>query len=341
MIRYSLNRNWIFFSVLFFVFSRTEAQKFWRVTNEFPGGPKTSITLARDTCLFVGLINGILRSCDDGDHFEFNLHSSAIFSLFTTRSGRVLAGGTGKIFRTNDLGQNWDSISLNSNYAVVQIIENLQGELFAITGGLDKEFQLNGDGMFYSGDMGSSWVQRNNGLGEFKSCERIAVDKNGRLYLGVADENVTGQGGLFISENKGMLWEHINILVDGKGAIPDQIKIINTFGISVSPEDSVYLSYSGIAVNTLVQFNTVKHLQDVRKTTFWRPYIAGNSSTWWLDRIKNNIHFARNGDRYSSANGSTVTGGTFFSKAKASNWQKIDYGLGLDIFGERNVQFFH
>ena len=340
MIRYSRNGKWIFHFVLFFVFSRTDAQTFWRLTNEFPGGPKTSITLAADSCLYVGLINGILRSCTEGDRFDFSLNSSAIFSLYTTRSGRVLAGGTGKIFRTNDLGQNWDSISLNSIHPVVQIIENLQGELFAITGGLDKDFELNGDGMFYSNDTGDSWVQRNNGLGDFKSCERIASDKNGRLYLGVADEDVTGQGGLFISENKGLLWEHIDITVDGRGAIPDQIKITNTFGISVSPEDSLYLSFAGIAVNTLVQLNTVKSIQDVRKTTFWRPYIAGNSSIWWLDRIINNIHFALNGDWYSSAKGSGNTGGTFFSKARRSSWKKIDSGLGLDIFDERNVQFF-
>lgn len=340
MIRYSRKTKWIFHFVLFFIFLETDAQKFWRVTNEFPGGPKTSITLAGDSCLYVGLINGIMRSCNEGDHFDFNLHSSTIFSIYTTRSGTVLAGGTGKIFLSADLGQSWDSISLNSIYPVLQIIENLRGELFGITGGLDKDFQLNGDGMFYSNDMGSTWVQRNQGLGDFKSCERIAIDRNGRLYLGVADENVTGQGGIFISENNGLLWEHINITVDVKGAIPDQIKITNTFGISVSPEDSLYLSFAGIAVNTLVQLNTVKNIQDVRKTSFWRPYIAGNPSTWWLDRIKNNIHFARNGDRYSSAIGSVNTGGTFFSKAQGSSWKKVDDGLGLDIFGERNVQFF-
>jgi hypothetical protein len=340
MISYPRKTIWIFHFVLSFVFSRTNAQTFWRVTNEFPGGPKTNITLAGDSCLFVGLINGIMRSCNEGDHFDFTLNSSAIFTLFTTRSGTVLAGGTGKLFRTADLGQSWDSVSLNSIYPVVQIIENLQGELFGITGGLDKEFQLNGDGMFYSNDMGSTWVQRNQGLGDFKSCERIAADKSGRLYLGVADENVTGQGGLFISENNGLLWERINITVDGKGAIPNQIKITNTFGISVSPEDSLYLSFAGIAVNTLVQLNTVKSIQDVRKTSFWRPYIAGNSSIWWLDRIKNNIHFAQNGDRYSSAIGTANTGGTFFSKSQGSTWKKIDSGLGLDIFDERNVQFF-
>jgi hypothetical protein len=340
MIKYSRKTIWIFQLIVFFICSETDAQKFWRVTNEFPGGPKTSIALAGDSCLFAGLINGILRSCNEGDRFDVNLHSSTIFTLYSTRAGTVLAGGTGKIFRTADLGQTWDSVSLHSIYPVVQIIENLQGELFGITGGLDQDFRLNGDGMFYSNDSGATWVQRNQGLGDFKSCERIAADKNGRLYLGVADENVTGQGGLFISENKGLLWEHIDITVDGRGAVSDQIKISNTFGLSVSPEDSVYLSYSGIAVNNLVQFNMVKHIQDVRKTSFWMPYLAGNSSTWWLDRIINNIHFARNGDRYSSAIGTINTGGTFFSKARGSGWKKIDYGLGLDVFGERNVQFF-
>jgi hypothetical protein len=145
---------------------------------------------------------------------------------------------------------------------------------------------------------------------------------------------------LFISDNKGLLWEHISLRADGPGGLPDPIKINNTFGLSVSPDDSVYLSYAGIASNFLVRLNTVKSIEDIRNNNFWKPYLVSNPVSWWLDRILNNIHFAKNGDWYSSANGSINTGGTFFSKNKGLSWNKIDYGLGLDIYGERNAQIF-
>lgn len=316
------------------------AQKFWLTTYEFPGREKTGITMTPNGCLFVSLTNGVIRSCNEGNSFDQILQASATYCIYSTSSAKVFVGGKGKIFSTSNNGQTWDSVSVGTTYPINKIIQNSQGQLFAITGVLTNDDGFIGDGVFFSNDNGMSWSQRNNGLGIYNCIEQIAIDKNDRLYLSVADEYVTGNGGLFISENNGLLWEHINIRVDGKGDINDQIKVANAWSISISPQDTIYVSFFGTAVNTSVRLNTVKHISEVKNNTHWKVYNVNNSASWWLDKLLNNIHFARNGDKYSSVSGSINFGGTFFNKNNQTNWQKINFGLGIDVNGLQNIQHF-
>lgn len=316
------------------------AQKFWLTTYEFPDGPKIGITLTRDTCLFAATEKRILRSFNDGRNFERVLQASAVYSVFATKTGKMMAGGVGKIFISSDLGTSWDSVSLNTVYPVTQFTEGKNGELFAITGALNPEQGFMGDGVFYSADDGRNWSQRNNGLGIYKSCEKIAIDKAGRLYLAVADEHVSGSAGLFISENNGENWEHVAINIDGKNAINDEIKVGNTLGLTISPNDSIYFSFSGVAGKAAVSLNLVKSINEVRNPSQWKPFQLWNTNLWWNDRLLHNIHFAKNGDWYSSSSGSVTTGGTYIAKKNFRKWERTDYGLGLNIFSSRSEQFF-
>lgn len=312
----------------FFIFS----QQFWNLTNEFWGGPKTGITLVDDSVLFVGTTTGVLKSTDDGNHFEQVLAASSVHTVFASSSGTVFAGGTGKIYFSEDLGKTWDSVSLNSGYPVKQFIENRYETLFAITGEYDE-----GDGVFCSEDGGRNWEKRNNGLGNLKGCERIAADKNGRLYLAISDESSTGNGGLFISENDGLLWKKISLKTD---SISGPVRITNTTGLSKSPNDSLYLSFYGVAYNILVQLNICKSIDDVTSENSWRPFQVHKTSSWWLDRPLNNIHFSQKGHWYSSFTQTVSMGATYFSEAGGNFWNRIDYGLGLSEDGWRHSQQF-
>jgi hypothetical protein len=316
-----------------------QAQQFWNITNEFPGGPKTDIILVNDSCLFVGLTNGIVKSCNDGITFVTTLTAPAIYTLFTSLQGKVFAGGNGMIYFTENSGDSWDSISLQTEYPVTRIISDTEEGLFAITGAFTVENGYVGDGVFYSED-GIVWSQRNSGLGIYTSCQQIAIDNGGRLYLAVADEFVTGNGGLFVSDNKGLLWEHIDIYVDGKGVVSDHIKIASTKGLSVSPEDSVYFSFEGVAVNALVTLNTCKKSDDIGNNSYWNVFKVFNSVSWWLDRALFNIHFAENGEWYSSNKGTSNSGSTYYSISGSGGWESVDSGLGLNIFGLRDEQRF-
>ncbi len=320
--------------------SSANTQPFWNTTNSFPGGPKTGIALSQDSVLFVGLYDGIIQSHDGGNSFDTSLRCPVIFSLYATASGKVMAGGYGMIYLTNDLGVTWDSISLDPTFPVIRFIEDQTGGIFAITGMLSIELGFIGDGVLYSNDGGLSWENRNNGLGIYECCERIAIDSNDRLYLAMADEYVTGNGGLFISDDYGMNWEHITIRIDGQGVVPDDIKIANTFGLSVSADDSVYFSFTGTAINALVTLNTCKSIHDIQDNSYWKVYKVFNSVSWWLDRILGNIHFASDGTWYSSSKGSVNTGGTYYSLDKGLSWTYTDEGLGVDYTGNRKYQYF-
>lgn len=329
-----------FIIVLLFPF-QAQAQRFWLTTYEFPYGPKTGITLTKNDCLFVGFENGVIKSCDEGNHFEISLKSSAVFTVFSTKEGKVLAGGTGKIFITDNSGQNWDSISINSAYPVVQFVENSKQELFAVTSIYSDSLRnYVGSGVFFSDDNGLSWTPRNNGLGIFTSCGRIAIDKNDRLYVAASDNYMSGNGGLFISDNNGTDWKHIDVTIDGKNAINNHLQVGNTWCLSVSPEDSLNFSFSGTAINTYVEINLRKSINDIEKDNFWQVYQVFNSVSWWDDKLLFNIHYAKNGDWYSSNEGTRNAAATYYSKDKGQIWSKIDYGLGLNDHLMRTEQFF-
>lgn len=340
MKRFSLCHLFILACVLALTTLDLQAQKFWLTTYEFPNGPKTGLIQPSDNNLLASYRFGILQSKNGGSHFDVVLHASSVFSIFSTSSGNIYAGGPGKVFRSFNQGLSWDSVSLNSSYPVLQFAENPQGHLFAITSAFDTEKGYVGDGVFFSNDQGKTWTQRNSGLGNLKSCERIASDKNGRIYLTVADDHVSGNGGLFISDDNGLSWQHIDIRIDGKNAISNEIKIANTTGLSVTPDDSLIISLSGIAVNTMVELNLKKKIHSISDNSFWKPYNITNTNTWWDDRLMGNVYFAKNGDRYSSVAGSVNQGGTYLQKKGKATWQRYDYGLGLDMNGTRNFQHF-
>jgi hypothetical protein len=308
------------------------SQHFWFLTNEFWGGPKTGITLVDDSVLLVGTTTGVLKSTDDGNHFEQVLSAFAVHTVFASSSRTVFAGGTGKIYFSEDLGTAWDSVSLNSVYPVKQIIENKYGILFAITGVEDE-----GDGVFCSEDNGKTWEDRNNGLGILKGCERIAADKNSRLYLTISDKGSTGNGGLFISETYGLFWKKVTVKLD---SFYSPLKITSTTGLSISPDDSLYLSFYGIAYNHLVQLNICKNIDDVTLDSSWRAMHVDQSVSWWTDRPLNNIHFSQKGDWYSSYTQLAHIGATYFSETGGKFWNRIDYGLGLSEDGWRHPQQF-
>lgn len=329
------------FLLLFLLFSggyQLLSQNFWQTTTNYPRDPKTAITLASDTCLFVGQNNGIFRSCDGGEHFEQVFSGETIVSLFTNRDGKIFAGDFGKIFSSSSVYGQWVEISLNIPYPILQIIENADGNLFATTGALT-ENGFEGAGIYYSSDGGLHWSQRNTGLGQFLCIEGIASDESGHLYAAAADEYVTGNGGLFVSSNNGLNWEHINIRIDGKGLFDPQVKVANTTGLAVL-NDSLYFSFYGVAINVSVTLNTRKSLNDLKNNNFWNVYSLGFSSSWWLDRPLFPIHFAANGDRYSSTPGTTLSGGSYYAANPGSKWLKMDSGLGVDIFGLRNRQYY-
>jgi len=332
---------------LFTICNQLFSEKFWLTTYEFPYGPKTGIALIDDSVLFVGTEDRVIKSTNSGYHFTESLKAKSIYTIFVSRTGKVYAGGKGVIYKTENLGITWDSVSVNNNYPVirnypvVQIIENSQGKLFAITNGydIDRE-EMSGDNVLFSDNEGQSWSTRNTGLKPYGGCNKIVVDKNDRLYVAVVDDNITGAGGLYVSINDGLNWTQTNVSYDGLDAIPGSPRILQISGMSLLKNDSLYVSFEGIAVNTEVRLNVRKHIDHVLQNNLWNVDQVSNIPTWWLDRPLNNIYQARNGDLYSSYSSKMSTGGTYFKKYGNYPWARIDTGLGLDVTGVRTHQYF-
>lgn len=329
------------FCFIAFFYSFSVAQKFWLTTYEFPYGPKTGISLINDSVLFVGTENRVIRSTNSGYHFTESLDARSIYTVFISKAGNVYAGGDGKIYKSENLGLNWDSVSLNSNYPVVQIIENNNGNLFAITNGYDIERgEMSGENVLFSDNQGQTWTVRNTGLKLHGGCNKMAVDKNNRLYVAVIDDNVTGAGGLYFSDNDGQNWIHADIGYTGEDTDYDSPRVQVVSGLSVLKNDSIHLSFAGINVNFEVRLNMRKHINDVDNASIkWNVYKVSNTNSWWLDRCLNNIYEARNGDRYSSYSQTLNIGGTYFKKV-SNPWNRIDAGLGLAVNSMRTEQHF-
>lgn len=312
-------------SLLFlFLSSVLLAQDNWSIISSFPGNAKTSFAGLQDSILFTGTGNGVWRTGDAGFTWRRVLKSSIIYSVHASTSGKVLAGGEGILYYSNNKGLDWDSVTVATNFPISKITETSTGELFFITGASTTDGYA-GDGVFYNNGDLLDWEARNNGLGNIALyCEQISVDAYDRIYLGLGDENVNGAGGLFVSENKGVSWQKVSLEAENLGTV----KSSNVYGISITPDDSVIFSVSGVVANFAVTLNMIKHRDNLDEQSSWGLIRAGISNTWWLTGILNPIHFAANGEWYSSISAPLSNGGSYVSVDKGATWTKFNTGLG-------------
>jgi hypothetical protein len=313
------------------------AQKFWLTTYEFWGGPKKGITLTDDNHLLVACTGAVLQSTNEGFSWVQTLTTQELYSIAGKPDGKVFAGGRGKIFHSQNHGSTWDSLTIGGGFPVLKIVFLPSGNALAIS----SETTMNGyvgTGVWHFNQQTNTWTQRNMGLGGRIACDQLAMDRFGRCYVTSMDEFRTGQAGLFFSDNEGQNWTQASLNFDGQNIVGNQAKVEFTTGLSIS-SDSIYLSISGSSTGASVRLNLVKPLNQIAQTNFWTQYlIRANSQSFWMDRLLNGQHFAKNGDVYSSTSGSMSSlAGTFFRKSGMAR-KRNDWGLGLDEFGNYSVQ---
>ena len=323
--------------IILLTFFEGHSQGFWLTTPNFPAGPKTAFVGMEDSILFVGTAEGIWKSTNEGNTWEKALTSSYIYSMYAISEEKLIAGGFGKIFFSSDKGTTWDSVKVASDLPVTKIVEGKNRSLFFIASGFSNEAGFVGDGVFYSNGDLKTWIQRNNGLpAHLRSGEHLAADKNGRVYVTLADENTSGQGGLYFSDDEGLNWQQSHFLVKDLGTL----KALDSFSISITPEDSVIVSVNGTVTNFSARLNLIKQIDEIPKDTPWQAMNVAGFTNWWEDLNLNTIHFAQNGDWYSSVSSSMSAGGSYVSKDRGFSWEKRTQGLGLSLT-DRFEQNFH
>ena len=110
------------------------SQDNWLIIPAFPGNVKTAFAGLEDSILFTGTSNGVWRTGDAGFTWNRSLKSGTIYSVHASKSGKVLAGGEGKIYYSYNKGQDWDSVKVDTDYPLSKIAETSTGEFFFITG---------------------------------------------------------------------------------------------------------------------------------------------------------------------------------------------------------------
>lgn len=305
----------------------SSAQNGWLTLSAFPGKEKLSFTTQHDSILYAGTVSGLWRSGDEGSTWKQVLRGNPITSLLAIEDGLVIAGGHHHVYFSYDRGIQWDSVALNNRQPVHRII-SLTGQEFMLTTFGYSEFGYDGDGVYYSSGDLKKWVKRNAGLPSGNpSTDNLLVDRKGRVYVTVADEQTGNSGGLYYSDNKGLSWTKASLST----RTTTGIRVEKSFGLSVTPSDSLIYSFTGAAVNIAVGLNLVKHIDDVTGNKEWRAMLIRPTSNWWYDLMLNTVFVAQDGSWYSSVSASASQGGAYWSGDQGKTWQRMNTGTALAL----------
>ena len=122
------------------------------------------------------------RSLDQGLNWEIIFEGEMIKEIIEDDSNNIYAIGIGKIFVSQDEGENWDSYITPSYFSDFIEIDHSEDIIFI---GDD-------EGLFYSRDMGVSWnAMDHSGLGYLMKRDMI-IDQSGLIYLATTDGVYTG-----------------------------------------------------------------------------------------------------------------------------------------------------
>ncbi|MFA7359442.1 MAG: T9SS type A sorting domain-containing protein [Candidatus Kapaibacterium sp.] len=148
------------------------------------------------TTIFVGTIEGIYKSTNDGINWtQTGLNNKQVFCL-TTLGNNIFAGtGDSGVYISTNNGTNWSKTALNNKQ--VYCLATLGSNLFA--GIIDWSIPSSG-GIYRSTNNGSNWTYTtmNSSVASFTTL--------GTNIFAGTDSNSTGSGKIYLSTNSGLNW---------------------------------------------------------------------------------------------------------------------------------------
>ncbi|MBS4035409.1 MAG: T9SS type A sorting domain-containing protein [Ignavibacterium sp.] len=169
----------------------------WEST-QIPGGlSSVAMVIDKNDKLYVGLIDGIWSTTDDGDNWEWvseTLVNTGVKSIAKTGNGNLLAGTSARgVFHSSNNGTSWTASNNGlSHFAVSSII---------VVGNNCYIGTIRG-GVYLSTNNGTSWTSINNGLTDLRITALTSDGSN--VFAG------TAKNGVFVSSNNGISWSQIN-----------------------------------------------------------------------------------------------------------------------------------
>jgi hypothetical protein len=155
-----------------------------------PSGGGTFPQLARsysdDNDILAGDANNVYRSLNRGAGWftETTVAGSRVLTTCPSNSNRVYASNGTTLWRSDDKGDNWSTISGNAGYPAGANISDLEPRpsssiiIWACFGGY-----TDGVKVYSSSDSGRNWTNRSGSLPNV-ACHSIAVDENNTVYVG-------------------------------------------------------------------------------------------------------------------------------------------------------------
>lgn len=281
-----------------------------------------------DTLIIGAYDKGVFVTTDGGDTWRNTLSfavDSPVYCIAVYNDGLTIAGGEGVIYCSNDYGISWRSVNAPCRYPIRSVIKS-GNLLFACSG--DYSFGVEyGDGVLISDDNGNNWRSANAGLPATQSVWALAADRTGRIYAACSDINGAGHGGLYYSDNNGALWNHMDLTIDGRGIIYDEVQLTEITNLVISPDDSIICSGNGISGSVAVTgmfrntFSEAIAGQKWLNAGFWR------SVSFWLRSPAMSLSFLNSVEVLGSYTGGLVTGGPYYSADKGNTWQHIIDGI--------------
>ena len=213
-------------------------QDYW----QFQGGPYGKYIRSISTGLvgdvYISVNDGsLLRSKNNGELWTMTDYNHSLIQAITIDStGRIYTGTSDEgIFRSSDEGANWQQISNGLNcYNILSITKSLTGAIYCGSdgGGVyvltnnDTSWQylglanvaimsllVNSNGYIYAGTSGYSvfrstnggneWAILEDGIGENRIINSLAIDTSGTIYAGT-------DLGVYRSTNDGDMWFQSN-----------------------------------------------------------------------------------------------------------------------------------
>ncbi|MCK4652966.1 MAG: hypothetical protein KAU01_00805, partial [Candidatus Cloacimonetes bacterium] len=188
--------------ILFYSFSYS--QDYWESIYS-SGGSILCLSINSIGYLFTGTQNGIYRSIDNGNNWEYvGLENISVYCLTINSNNNIFAGTGGyyNIYRSIDNGANWTPQYSNPNASnIISLTINSYGDIFAGSGG---DYSI-----IRSIDNGSSWELLLS-LSDCEDVKSIVENSEGILFAGTT--NWIGEGGgVYRSTDQGENWEHIGL----------------------------------------------------------------------------------------------------------------------------------
>lgn len=242
--------------------------------------------------------------------------------IILSTSGGLIIGSNEELYRTNDSGVTWDSISPG------------EGSIKALAISSDSILYLSKGSIIYlSGDFGNTWTFVH--FPDISTIFSLAVNSTNTVVAGAA------QGMLCISADGGINWEVVqaldyNSFFNVLRYTSQDVLYSGTYGISRSYDDGHTWIYSsdGLAASTIFDLKTnsqgdifaISSNYPGIKDSLYRSTDGG--TTWtalskWPYYRNNGVYIHSNDDIYITADQLSDTGLLFRSTDNGDSWEEL------------------